>query len=147
MNSEIEDCTRDWTFEPETFDYIHIRWLIGSVSDWEAVFTEAYKALKPGGYLESFEGAAIVESDDNTVSETSALGQWGKLFINFGESIGRPFTIVPDEVQKKAMQAAGFVEIDEANYKVRASKSSFSFPISPLPFPVMSANLDLPPRF
>ena len=134
MNSEIEDCTRDWTFEPETFDYIHIRWLIGSVSDWEAVFTEAYKALKPGGYLESFEGAAIVESDDNTVSETSALGQWGKIFINFGESIGRPFTIVPDEVQKKAMHAAGFVEIDEANYKVRTPKRSFRFLSPHCPF-------------
>ena len=75
LNSEIEDCTRDWTFEPETFYYIHIRWLIGSVSDWEAVFTKAYKALKPRGYLESFEGAAIIESNDNTISETSALGQ------------------------------------------------------------------------
>lgn len=117
-NSEIEDCTRPWTFEPESFDYIHMRWLLGSIGNWEAAFTEAYKALKPGGWLESFEASNICESDDDTVAETSALGQWGKIFLNFGESIGRPFSIVPDETQKKAMQVAGFVDIDEANYKV-----------------------------
>jgi len=95
-----------------------MRWLLGSIGNWEVAFTEAYKALKPGGWLESFEASNICESDDDTVAETSALGQWGKIFLNFGESIGRPFSIVPDETQKKAMQVAGFVDIDEANYKV-----------------------------
>ena len=58
-------------------------------------------------------------SDDESVPETSALGQWGKIFIKFGESIGRSFTIVGDNVQSKAMEAAGFVDVQEANFKVR----------------------------
>lgn len=116
--SEIEDCTLSWTYPAESFDYVHLRLLVGSISDWEALLTEAYRALKPGGWVESFEGAAYFESDDGTLTEAHALGQWGKLFANFGETIGRPFTLVADDIQKRSMQAAGFVDIHEAEYKV-----------------------------
>lgn len=119
FNSEIEDCTREWTFEPESMDFVHMRLLIGSIPDWYALFAEAYKTLKPGGWIESYEGRMTVESDDGTVTETSAMSQWGRIFIHFGETIGRSFTIVEDEVQRKAMQAAGFVDIREEEYKVR----------------------------
>ena len=53
------------------------------------------------------------------MTETSAISQWGKIFNNFGESINRPFTIVTDGTQRKAMEAAGFVDIRESNHKVR----------------------------
>lgn len=96
-----------------------MRWLVGSVSNWEALYEQAYKALRPGGWLESYEGAPIMECDDGSVPENSAMGQWGKIFINFGEQIGRSFTVVADEVQPKAMRAAGFVDIKETNFKVR----------------------------
>ncbi|SPO01818.1 related to TAM domain methyltransferase [Cephalotrichum gorgonifer] len=106
LKFEIEDCTLDWTFGHDSFDYIHARWLVGSIKDWEAVFTQAYRALTPGGWLESHEALSTYESDDGTVTDTSALGQWGKLFTNFGESIDRSFTIAVDGVQRRAMEAA-----------------------------------------
>lgn len=118
LKFEIEDCTLSWTYPAESFDYVHLRLLVGSISDWEALLTEAYRALKPGGWVESFEGAAYFESDDGTLTEAHALGQWGKLFANFGETIGRPFTLVADDIQKRSMQAAGFVDIHEAEYKI-----------------------------
>lgn len=118
-NSEIEDCTLDWTFEPESVDYIHMRWLVGSVTNWEALFGQAYRALRPGGWLESYEGAAIMESDDGSVSENSAMGQWGKIFVNFGKTIERPFTVVADGTQPEAMRDAGFVDIEQKDLKVR----------------------------
>jgi CBS domain-containing protein len=99
-------------------DYIHMRWLVGSVSDWDELFAQAYRALKPGGWIESHEGAPIYESDDGTVTETSALGQWGKLFVNFGEEIGRSFEVVDEGTQKLSMQSAGFVDIQESEFKV-----------------------------
>lgn len=118
-NSEIEDCTQDWTFEPESVDFVHMRLLVGSVSDWNALFSEAYKTLKPGGWIESYEGTALVESDDGSITERHAMGQWGRIFIHFGETIGRSFTVVADGVQRKAMEAAGFVDIQEEEHKVR----------------------------
>ena len=98
-----------------------MRLLVGSVSDWDALFAEAYRTLKPGGWIESYEGRPNVESDDGTVTDSSAMGQWGQIFIHFGETIGRSFTIVADGVQRKAMEAAGFVDIQEQEFKVRYS--------------------------
>ena len=95
-----------------------MRWLVGSVSDWNALYEQAFRALRPGGWLESYEGFAGAESDDDSIPADSPIGQWGKIFINFGETIGRSFTIVADEVQRKGMQAAGFVDIEEVDLKV-----------------------------
>lgn len=120
--SEIEDCTLDWTFEHGSVDYVHIRFLLGSIPDWEAVFKQAFQTLAPGGWLESHEGSGRFESDDGTVCDGSALHQWGRILHCFGESIGRPFDIIPSGIQRKAMEAAGFVDIREAEYKVRLRK-------------------------
>ncbi|KAJ9151267.1 Methyltransferase domain-containing protein [Pleurostoma richardsiae] len=117
LKFEIEDCTQQWTFPSDSFDFVHIRWLNGSIDDWAKLFREAYRCCKPGGYLESFEGAPYLESDDGTVKDTEALGQWGKLFVEAGRRFGRSFTTVPDGIQRKAIEEAGFVEVDEKNIK------------------------------
>lgn len=117
-NSEIEDCTQEWTFRREDFDYVHMRWLIGSIQDWDALLQQAYRVLRPGGYIESLETSAIMTSDDGTVTETCAMGQWGKIFITGGKKIGRSFSVLEDETQRKSMEAAGFVDIQEFNFKV-----------------------------
>ncbi|KAL7802244.1 S-adenosyl-L-methionine-dependent methyltransferase [Trichoderma aethiopicum] len=118
LQFEIEDCTQEWTFRNEDFDYVHMRWLLGSIQDWDALLQQAYRVLKPGGWVESLETSAIVRSDDGTVTETSALGQWGKFFLNGGKKIGRSFTVIEDETQRKSIEAAGFVDIQEFNFKM-----------------------------
>ncbi|KAL6901111.1 S-adenosyl-L-methionine-dependent methyltransferase [Trichoderma evansii] len=118
LQFEIEDCTQDWTFRNEEFDYVYMRWLLGSIQDWDALMQQAYRVLRPGAYFEILEPSAIITSDDGSVTETSALGQWGKFFINGGKQIGRSFTVVEDETQRRSMEAAGFVDIHEFNYKM-----------------------------
>lgn len=116
--SEIEDCTEEWTYPSDSFDYVHIRWLNGSIDDWGMVFKEAYRICKPGGFIESFEGAPYLESDDGTVKDTDAVGQWGKIFVEYGRRSGRSFTTVSSGIQKKAIEEAGFVAIEEKDIKV-----------------------------
>ncbi|EPE05846.1 methyltransferase domain-containing protein [Ophiostoma piceae UAMH 11346] len=115
---EMEDCTRDWTFPEDDFDFVHIRYLAGSVADWHEFFRQAYRVTKQGGYLESYEGSPHIYSDDNTMPADSAIAQWGPLFINGGKIIGRSFTVVDDAVQRRAMEAAGYVDIQEKLVKV-----------------------------
>ena len=43
------------TFGANRFDFIHCRFLYGSVADEPAVLREAFEALKPGGWLEQNE--------------------------------------------------------------------------------------------
>ena len=95
-----------------------MRWLVGSIVDWPQLFKEAYKCLKPGGNIESHEALSRMDCDDGSIHEKSAMHQWGKFFVEGGKKIGRSFTIVEDEVQRKAMEEAGFVNIEERNFKV-----------------------------
>lgn len=98
---------------------MHMRYLIGSIIDWDQLFKEAFKALKPGGYVESYESSPYMVSDDGTVVEGSAMHQWGELFVSAKDALGgRTFTVVDDGLQRSGMEAAGFVDIEERNVKV-----------------------------
>ncbi|KAK0624223.1 S-adenosyl-L-methionine-dependent methyltransferase [Immersiella caudata] len=114
---EIDDVTQPWTFPPSTFDFIHIRWLFGSIKDWDALFAEAFSALKPGGWIESHEASAQFHSDDDSVNENTAMGQFGKFFIEGGLKMGRSMTVVEDGVQREGIEKAGFVNVEEWDYK------------------------------
>ncbi|ENH70496.1 hypothetical protein FOC1_g10012426 [Fusarium oxysporum f. sp. cubense race 1] len=118
LRFDIEDCTQEWTFAPNSQDYIHFRWLVGSIVDWDQLFKEAYKCLKPGGYIESHEALSRMDCDDGSITERSAMHQWGKFFVEGGKKIGRSFTIVEDGVQRSAMEKAGLVNLEERDFKV-----------------------------
>lgn len=108
LKFEVDDVTQPWTYEPNSFDYIHLRWLTGSIPDWNALYGEIFKSLKPGGYFEHKESACLIVSDDGTVREGSAIDQWGKVFTEAGKKFGRSFSVVEDGLQVKAMKEAGF---------------------------------------
>lgn len=97
-----------------------MRYMTGSLSvqAWYDLFREAFRCTKPGGYFESFEAAPFFDSDDDTVTDTSALSQWGKLFVEGGKKIGTTFTMVIDGTQRKGMEEAGYVDIEERDFKV-----------------------------
>ncbi|KAM0435846.1 hypothetical protein ACHAPT_002737 [Fusarium lateritium] len=95
-----------------------MRWLVGSIVDWPQLFKDAYKCLKPGGYIESHEALSRMDCDDGSIHEKSAMHQWGKFFVEGGKKMGRSFTVVEDEVQRKGMEAAGFANIEERNFTV-----------------------------
>ncbi|EWZ80547.1 hypothetical protein FOWG_15277 [Fusarium oxysporum f. sp. lycopersici MN25] len=117
LEFQIDDCTQEWTFKENSLDYVHMRFLVGSIVDWPGLFKQAYKCLKPGGYIESHEASPCIGSDDNSVSEDSAMGQWGKIFMEGGRKLQRPFSILEDNVQVESVKEAGFVTIEEEEIK------------------------------
>ncbi|KAK0642233.1 S-adenosyl-L-methionine-dependent methyltransferase [Cercophora newfieldiana] len=118
LRFEIEDCTQEWTFQADLFDYTHIRFLVGSVDDWDLLFARAFAASAPGGYVESVEPSAFITSDDGTVTPTMALGQWGKLFVSGSRKFGRTFELYEKGTVRAAMEKAGFVDIKEIDMKM-----------------------------
>ena len=120
--SEIEDCTQEWSFRPDSIDYVHIRYLYGSIRDWDALYREAFKACKPGGWVENAEASPVLESDDREIPPTSAVSEWGKFFLEGGKKTGRLFSILSDDLQIKGMTAAGFTDIHVENFKVWISQ-------------------------
>ncbi|KAF4998523.1 hypothetical protein FDECE_11764 [Fusarium decemcellulare] len=121
LKFEIDDCMQEWTFEPDSFDFVHMRFLYGSIKDWSFLIKQAYKACKPGGWTESLEASAMMESDDGTVTKSSAMAEWGRFFIEGGKKMGQTFTILEDDLQRKYMEEAGFINIHIDNRKVPIS--------------------------
>ena len=68
--------------------------------------------------MESLEPSPIVESDHVQIPEDAALHQWGKFYVEGGKILGRSFTVMNDNLQRKGMEAAGFVDLQEFEYKV-----------------------------
>ena len=40
---ELDDAQLEWTFAPDSFDFIHIRALLGAISDWPPLYERAFK--------------------------------------------------------------------------------------------------------
>lgn len=99
-------------------DFVHMRWLVGSIGNWDALMEQAYRVCRPGGWVESYETSSVITSDDDSVPDNSALGQWGQFFIEGSKKMGSSFTIVEDEIQRASMEKAGFTDISEFNFKV-----------------------------
>lgn len=118
LKFEIEDCTSPWTYPEETFDFVHIRYLFGTIPNWTALFKEAYRVLKPGGWIESVEPSCVFNADDGSIPDNSAMAQWGKVFVAGGKKFGRPFTVFEEELQQKGMAEAGFIHISHDDYKM-----------------------------
>ncbi|KAM5356939.1 hypothetical protein ACJ41O_003585 [Fusarium nematophilum] len=131
LQFEIEDCTREWTFQPNSIGFVHMRWLVGSIRDWNALYAEAFRCYKPGGWVESYETSSTITSDDGSVQDDSAMGQWGKFFTEGVKKLGSTFTVVEDGTQKKELEKVGFgwskddiqVYIAHLRREMRAGKS------------------------
>lgn len=95
--------------------------MLGSIKDWPGIYREAFRCLKPGGFVEHFEHAAKIESDNGAVHPDSDVELWGKMFSEGGIKSGRTFNIVEDGIQEKYTKEAGFVEVVVQDMKVRES--------------------------
>lgn len=98
-----------------------MRFLIGSVTDWDALFAQAFKVLKPGGWVESLDNDGFFSCDDDTMAPTSAMGQWGGVFREGAKAMGlkASFAVISEGLQRKGLESAGFVNIQEKLHKVR----------------------------
>ena len=112
---EEASLTSQW--EPSSVDFIHARQLFGSVPDWPFFMQQAFRTLRPGGWMESFEISVAVSCDDGSVQPGSVLAQWGSFYAAVGERTGCSFTIVDDGVLPPLMRDVGFVNVHEHRIK------------------------------
>ncbi|KAM0490103.1 hypothetical protein ACHAP8_011929 [Fusarium lateritium] len=113
---EIDDATETWTWKDDTFDFVHMRYLFGAIQDWTALYQQAYRVCKPGGWVESVEADIHFRSDDGTAEEEEVYKLCNKLYEEGGKAIGRTFFV--HELQPKGMADAGLVDIKTVDYKI-----------------------------
>lgn len=90
---ELDDAESEWTFGSDHFDFIHIRCMFGAIGDWPRLFTQAYTALKPGGWIEVVEIYTPSTSDDGSLNESTAWWKWQQLMLEAHIAGNRPMTV------------------------------------------------------
>ena len=93
---------------------VHGRQLFGSVSDYQKLYAEVLRALKPGGWYEQVEIDPVVESEDGSIAGTG-FEQVGPLTLKAAERFGRSFRVLNH--MRQDMIEAGFEEIKEVRFK------------------------------
>lgn len=111
---EVDDLEEDWTWAG-SFDFILSRAMTGCFADYGACIQKAYDALEPGGYLELQDIHVPFGCDDGTLTEDSALYQFGKLAIEASIALGRPLNVA--QLHKDRLARAGFVDVVERQFK------------------------------
>jgi len=113
---EIEDCTQDWTFAQDFFDFVHVRCLYGSIADWPAFYRKVYSHLKPGGWFEQVEYSADWVTDDDSIPPGHIFHTASQKYIEAGDKMGKTFRIL--DLQKAYIEEAGLINVVEKRYKM-----------------------------
>ncbi|KAJ5094738.1 hypothetical protein N7456_010599 [Penicillium angulare] len=120
---EVDDVLRAWTWT-EPFDFIHMRFMLGSFSEseWDTLYKKCYNNLKPGGWIEQLELDIHVETDDNSLPKDSMAATWGDTISGCAERANRRIDTL--NTMRGSIENAGFVDVRERTYK---------WPIGPWP--------------
>ncbi|KAI8308345.1 Secondary metabolism regulator LAE1 [Colletotrichum sp. SAR11_240] len=103
----VDDAEADWTWDDNSLDYVHIRNMGPALKDWDRLLEQAYKALKPGGWVEVQDIVFKFACDDGSTTPeytpkktmdylAEALERFG-VDVNIAEKLG------------EKVDAAGFV--------------------------------------
>ncbi|KAF3932554.1 hypothetical protein ABW20_dc0104155 [Dactylellina cionopaga] len=116
VNFEVDDVEKEWTHTECSFDLVYSRYMLGSIKDWPRLIQQAFKALKPGGYLEILEPDSEIRCDDESLPHDAPLAQWSQLFISAASvAVG---SVVEAPKYKDYIKAAGFVDVCEDIFKL-----------------------------
>ncbi|KAK5661110.1 hypothetical protein OQA88_11000 [Cercophora sp. LCS_1] len=107
----IDDVGNPWPYPDGTFDYIHIRYMVGCVKDWVALYREAYRCLRPGGWIEHLDCSVGLRCDDGSVPKGSVFEDWVGIFREAGPMIGQSFFVIEEDAFVKKLDEAGFKDI------------------------------------
>ncbi|RSL43385.1 hypothetical protein CEP54_015103 [Fusarium duplospermum] len=104
---ELDDCNRNWTWSPRSFDYVRICNMTGNVKDWPRLFRMAGQCTRIGGYIESSEDSIWFGSTIPGTSLPRALQVWNLSIMLAGIRSGRSFHVVEYDQQMQSMVEAG----------------------------------------
>ncbi|KAG6070458.1 hypothetical protein E4U16_006899 [Claviceps sp. LM84 group G4] len=116
LSFEIDDATLEWTWNANHFEFIHMRYIVGGIQDWTALFQEAYRCCVPGGWVESLEYEPEFCSDDESTKLEPVLASYGELFQKAGTILNRPLFV--KEILPRAFDEAGFIDKRVFRYKI-----------------------------
>lgn len=111
----VDDVEKDWV-DRHPYDFIHCRYMAGSIEDWPRLIRQCYANLRPGGWLELQESVNVMYSEDGTLPPDSFMARMMHGLIVACEKSGR--TMDPAPSMEKWVQEAGFDPITKHRFKI-----------------------------
>lgn len=111
----VDDVEDDWGYETTPFDYVHGRYLSGSLKDLPKLVQQAYNCTKPGGWFEIQDWNPEVYSNDNTVEDTAV---YKYLKIITGAFAKQGYECQPGRQAEKWMKEAGFINVQAKKFPI-----------------------------
>ncbi|KAJ5457507.1 hypothetical protein N7475_008895 [Penicillium sp. IBT 31633x] len=113
---EVDDVLQEWTWR-QPFDLVHMRQLIGAFTpaEWDALYEQCYKNLKPGGWVEQLEGDPRICCSDDSLPKGSSTMLFTQAVFEAGKNWDHPLDTL--DTMRGAMEKAGFVDIQVKRYK------------------------------
>ncbi|KAK7970354.1 hypothetical protein PG988_009427 [Apiospora saccharicola] len=123
---EIDDAEMHWERPNDHYDLVHFRNMMGAFRDWSAVYEQAFRVTKPGGWIEvldlneydglgnffsNFEPASVIHRAGRDVLQGSLLS-------------GRPRNVA--HLEPRLLYDAGFVDIRVTDHALPLSPREMS---------------------
>ncbi|KAL4989597.1 S-adenosyl-L-methionine-dependent methyltransferase [Aspergillus falconensis] len=105
---EVDDVESEWP-PRRPFDFIHSRYMCGSIEDWPRLAQQAYSQLKPGGWIEFQEFHLVNYSEDGSLKDGNNVNRFYELLREALDKINRPVTIGKE--LKRIVDQTGFVNV------------------------------------
>ncbi|KAN0092228.1 S-adenosyl-L-methionine-dependent methyltransferase [Hyaloscypha variabilis] len=112
----VDDFESPWLHGDEYFDYVHARNIAPVTKDLPKVLSEAYRSIKPGGWIEFQEQQYHAFCDDDTMPEHHMLNEWWENLRKALAEFGRDLQAVLK--MEQLLRDAGFVNIEERVVKI-----------------------------
>ncbi|KAL7272619.1 hypothetical protein RUND412_004565 [Rhizina undulata] len=117
LSFEIDDVEETWTYQDNSFDFIHIRSMAGFVYDWPKLYRQAFRALKPGGWIEVQDFTDGLCSDDGSLPEDSSLIKWFEHWEEASVKHGRQWKNAVHGIPTGLVDT-GFIDVTEKMTKI-----------------------------
>ncbi|KAE9373651.1 S-adenosyl-L-methionine-dependent methyltransferase [Stipitochalara longipes BDJ] len=111
---EVDDIEEPWTYKFKS-DFLHLGFMLGSLSDWPKCFRQCFEGLNPGGWIEIQDFNPLIQDNDNSFPPNCAVRKWTEFSIEAANKLGRPLD--SPTWYKAQMEAAGFQNVVETKFK------------------------------
>lgn len=118
LSFQLDDAQLPWTFPDNHFDFIHTRGLVGAIKDWPSLYSEIYRCLKPGGWIEHVDFSLEAKAGDDSLPKDSPLRTWADVLIRAGDKMGRTFRVIDESRNMQLIRGAGFLRVRERRLKL-----------------------------
>ncbi|KAK2043154.1 S-adenosyl-L-methionine-dependent methyltransferase [Colletotrichum somersetense] len=103
----VDDAEAEWLYPENSFDYIHLRHMGPAIKNWTKLFAQAYRTLKPGGWVEIQEIQWDYQCDDGTMPPGYAVKKMSQLLWQGLSNLG--ITQSPTNAIPQHLKDAGFL--------------------------------------